>query len=318
MTTDPPLFTTAYRHPYLRAVTDFLLARIHRATPESILILAGPSHVGKSTGAKLIRRMLKEHYAKELEGDPSFVPYASADLIWERKVGISFKDLYRELLVSLNENIGPLRSVGANTRSDATSDLRRRLSCVLVTRRTKAIFLDEGQQLAAGTSARTAQENLRGLKNLAVIIKIPIVVSATYEVLKHVVSSPEIEARVTVAHLPPYADDEKEIGDFQGAVSWAEDKLQSRYPGFTFGDRRQTMRATCGGRIGTLMRWLVNSETDCWASKDRNLNQWLEVNTPGPKRILRFESEDQLGTRLLGNLCSNGFNGVFSPRGARN
>lgn len=310
-----PLFTNLYVHRYLKLVADFLCARVVGAPPENIVVLVGPSHAGKSSAVKLLKRFLKDRYAAELAADPSFVPFASAELIWERKVGLSFKDLYTELLISCSEVVSPLRAVGALSRSDPTADVRRRLRCVLRTRRTKAVFLDEGQQLVAGTNAKTALENLRAVKNLAVLVRIPIFISTTYELLEYVIQSAEIEARLTIVHLPPYGCDPREDAYFKDAVKWAERKLQARYLNFSFGaDRINTMRDLCGGRIGTLMRWLATAEGDAGTSNGSDLLRALEINQPPVGRAARFSADDLLGKTLLGAISSHGFSGMFCPR----
>lgn len=309
----PSPFVATYKHPHLQWATEYLVSRIESGSPETILLLVGPSHAGKSTALKLIQHTLCERHAAQMARDPAHVPFARANLVWERRIGISFKDLYTELLASLRESVG-LRSP-TTTRMDPTTDVRRRLRCVLNARSSRVVILDEGQQFVVGTNASTAVENLRALKNLAVLLQIPILVSATYELLAHVPAAREIEARVITVHLPPYTDTEKDEAHFAGALLWAQGKLQERYPGFAFDPGKwSAMRKICGGRIGTLMRWLRDAQSDCWSAGGTHLQHWLDVHAPPPGRAGRFAAEDLMGLNHLGAISSSGSSIIFAPK----
>jgi hypothetical protein len=289
-------FRTIVNHDYFEAVVDHAMAQILGSRSESIFILVGPAQAGKSTVAQRIRYLLRENYKSEMTENSAMVPYTSAKLVWERRVGVDFKHLYGQLLVNANEL--PDERESAIARRD-------RLRVVTKTRSVRTVFIDEGQQAVRTIREDGAVENLRALKNLAVVLSCPIFVTTTYPLLKYLDAEPEIRGRSWVIHLPPYGcanDGWKQI------MGWCEKRLS----GCRLRENGEEYRKKCGGRVGVLLRWLTTA-INASEHDQGEVEAYIARSQPSNRQQDKWKEEDDSGKALMGAVTDNFTSGCFDP-----
>ena len=304
-----PLFSGACTHAHFERTAQHLLGQIVNSPSEAIVAVVGPSHVGKSSVARYVQSLLLTHYKAEMTADTSFVPFTHATLVWQRGVGLDFKGLYQTLLRNASEPVNPSHKFTA-------LKLRGQLEAVAESRGIKVMFIDEGQQFTDAASDESALENLRAMKNLAVISNTRIVVCATYGILKRLGESPEIDARTWVVHLPHYeADpikDGKVCGPWVRICEWFEARLRGKLD-VSLASQSEEIRLQCGGRVGILARWLTRAAAI--GAKDQA--RALTVTAPVQSHRKRWHEEVREGNELLAHYSADLKSGMFDPRHAK-
>ena len=90
-------------HPLLLATKDLLLAAINEAPAGSIVMVFGPSGVGKTTLRLKVQQLLSEQIGHSMENDPSRLPFIAVEAAAPDNGNFGWRDHYRRTLIELNE-----------------------------------------------------------------------------------------------------------------------------------------------------------------------------------------------------------------------
>jgi len=220
-------------HPQLKEASDTLGSAINDATPGSLILVCGPSGVGKTTLRLRTEQRITTEMLKELESDPGRFAVVGIEAIPPDHGNFNWKEFYKRLLRKLDEpcinhKIKQTTSKGSDPQrrintghTAAAPELRQVTEDVLEHRRPSAILIDEAQHLAKMSSGRKLQDQLDSIKSLANMTGIPIVLIGTYELLAFRNLSAQLSRRSVDVHFRRYrAEHGDEIKAFK-SVLWS-------------------------------------------------------------------------------------------------
>src|SRR5271157_3361578 len=183
-------------HPLLLAAKDMLVAGINEAPPGSIMMVFGPTGVGKTTLRLKVQQLLSEQSKPLMETDPSRLPFVAVEAAAPDNGTFSWRDHYRRTLVELSEPMLDCKlkpkwihfahdSQGQQlVRPDASAaQLRQALESAVQHRRPAAILIDEAQHLTRMASGRRLADQLEVIKSLANCTRTVHVLFGTYDLL---------------------------------------------------------------------------------------------------------------------------------------
>jgi hypothetical protein len=256
-------------HPRLKAVHLAVMNAIRRPTGVFLILVLGPTGVGKTTLRLRIEKQLREDALPELEQDWGRVPVVGVEAVAPESGNFNWKDYYSRVLLALDEPLlehkidyatKGLRRNGAGRlvvgHDVAAEQLRRTVEQSLHHRRPAAVIVDEAQHLKKVAGSRRLLDQMDTLKSLASTTGIVHVLVGTYELLGLASLSAQLSRRSIEIHFPRYRPDLAEdvvafkrvLLTFQRHLPLAEEpKLVGRYEYFY---------ERCVGCIGILKQWL--------------------------------------------------------------
>lgn len=220
-------------HPQLKEASDTLGSAINDATPGSLILVCGPSGVGKTTLRLRTEQRITTEMLKELESDPGRFAVVGIEAIPPDHGNFNWKEFYKRLLRKLDEPcIDHKIKQTTNNKSDtqrhintghtaAAPELRRVAEDVLEHRRPSAILIDEAQHLAKMSSGRKLQDQLDSIKSLANVTEIPIVLIGTYELLAFRNLSAQLSRRSVDVHFRRYRAEQGDETKAFKSVLWS-------------------------------------------------------------------------------------------------
>jgi energy-coupling factor transporter ATP-binding protein EcfA2 len=159
-------------HPRLMAVRDSLLAAIYERAPNSLILVLGPTGVGKTTLLMKVDQLMTTELLADLRADPGRLPIVSVECIAPESGVFSWRDHFRRLLMRMDEplldrKLDPGTSIHIGSRAVrfmpnakvVGSEYRHAVERALCFRRPIAVMLDEAQHRVRGRSERLAEES---------------------------------------------------------------------------------------------------------------------------------------------------------------
>jgi hypothetical protein len=205
-------FTMA--HPRLVAARDQLLDAIDGAAPGSLILVLGPTGVGKTTLRIKAEELLIQEMAPAMASDPGRLPYVSLEVSPTLTGRFRWRDYFIRLLAAMNE---PLinSKIGSNGRhahafetpTSIFSDLGYAAEQALRYRRPPVVFVDEAQHLARIASGRRLSDQLDVIKSIANRTQTVHVLLGTYELLAFRNLSAQLSRRSMDLHFQRYRAD---------------------------------------------------------------------------------------------------------------
>lgn len=233
-------FTMA--HPRLVRAKDELLSAIEASAPGSLILVIGPSGVGKSTLRRRVESALIEKMAPAMEDDPGRIPFISIEAVAPDNGVFHWRDHYQRILTQMHEpaidyKLGPSRGEGERTgtgryapwpRGFTGYQLQQSIENALRYRRPAAVFIDEAQHLGRIASGRKLADQLDVIKSTASRSETVHVLIGTYELLAFRNLSAQLSRRCVDLHFSRYrTESADDIEVFQNAVFTFQKQLRS-------------------------------------------------------------------------------------------
>jgi energy-coupling factor transporter ATP-binding protein EcfA2 len=219
-------------HPLLSTVKDLLVAAIDEAPIGTIVMVVGPTGVGKTTLRLRIQQVLSEQGEPSMKTDPSRLPFVAVEAAAPDNGNFNWRDHYRRTLVELSEPMLDCKlkpkwihfahdSQGKQlVRPDASAaQLRQALESAVQHRRPAAILIDEAQHLTRMASGRRLADQLEVIKSLANCTRTIHVLLGTYDLLAFRDLNGQLSRRSLDIHFRRYsAENQDDIRVFKNAI----------------------------------------------------------------------------------------------------
>ncbi len=296
-------------HPALDQADKAVWSALREPAGAALVLVFGPTGVGKTTLLSHIETRLVEHALPQLEQDRGCLPVVKLNAMASTSRPFKWADFYQRALISIDE---PLLEYKVGSRRDqlVLNDGRKRFQgpgrgmnladlCLaweyaLRHRRTRAVLIDEAQHIAKTASGSKLLDQLDHLKSLAIMTKTVYVLVGTYDLLVFRNLSAQLSRRSIDVHFPRYRlDQPKDVRAFRSAL-WDFQRHLPLEQAPPLVQEWKHFYAQTIGCIGTLKDWLT-----------RTLAEALEVGTPTftPEMLARHalsaEQCEQMATDAL-------------------
>lgn len=292
-------------HPQLVATREALLNAIHEVPANSLILVFGPTGVGKTTLRAKIEQLLAAELLPMLDGDRGRLPVVSVECIAPESGSFSWRDHFRRVLLQMDE---PLVDYKINTAAPVHigdeavrfmpsaravgAEYHHAVERALAFRRPIAVLIDEAQHLARMSSGRRLSDQLDVIKSLANRTNTVHVLIGTYELLAFRNLSAQLSRRSIDIHFPRYkADDPDDLKVFRTIVKSFEQQLPLSEPPDLLKDWEYLYERSIGC-VGILKDWLVRVLVSLSRRGAETLNRKdLEAHAPSIAQCDKMLSE---------------------------
>ncbi|MFD2330141.1 ATP-binding protein [Cohnella sp. GCM10020058] len=210
-------------HPALKTAFLKLFDLVSNPGNTSIILVYGPSGVGKTTLYLNTMKKIIEDEWSSLEKDPGKIPVAGIEALAPENGQFDWKEFYIRSLESLDEPLIDKKVDYEKKYQDSTKvvkedrnrHLRRSLENALHFRRPRAFMIDEAQHFTKMASGKQLKNQMDTIKSLASQSRVPYVLVGTYELLPFRNLSGQLSRRGADIHLHRYrAEQPDELKSF--------------------------------------------------------------------------------------------------------
>lgn len=225
-------------HRNLTKARDQLLSVLSETDPSSLVLIYGPTGVGKTTLANRIREYLESEEEKNPRG-PGVIPVAWVEAVASSNAGFDWRDYYLRALQALDEPLIDRKldpdfmlttprayQTHLKSKRPSITDLRRGLESALEQRKPKAFIIDEAQHLKKIASGKRLIDQMDTIKSLANMTGVKHLLFGTYELFGLTNLSAQLNRRTVEIHLPRYLfDNPEDMEEFVYFLSGLEENL---------------------------------------------------------------------------------------------
>ncbi|GJD19087.1 AAA ATPase [Rivularia sp. IAM M-261] len=304
----------AIMHQKLKIAFDRVFRTIHEPGGASIILVIGPSGVGKSTLLSLLKKKILLESIQQMSADPGWIPIVCVEAPAPGKGTFRWKNFYKTILLAVDE---PSIDQKIDYESDgisrnhqgrlivglkATEDsLRFSMEKALTNRHPYTLAVDEFQHIGKLASTELLQAHMDCVKSAVNITKVPWTGFGTYQLLNFLELSPQLSRRTKIIHFPRYSlDFDEDIHEFKRVL----EHLQLKMPLVQTPPLRQKYWEFCYersiGNIGTLIGWLTDAYDLCISENATTLTfEHLQETAKSARECEQMASEAIWGEEKL-------------------
>lgn len=316
-------------HMGLQSVFEQATRALTRFSGPRVVMVTGPTGVGKTTMARGIYRQVMRANEEEARNDSSFVPAIGINAIPPNGVNFSWKDFYirllerngdilidRKLLVPRQNELFPERPVTSYLERSVSDALRRSVENCIRLRKTKVLLIDEAHHLLMVKDPARLEYQFEALKSLTIETDVIIVLVGTYRLLDIRDQSGQLVRRSEIIHFPRYdMRNEADAAEFCAVLANFVSQLPLDEPPDVLREWEYFYLKTAGC-IGILKDWLTKCldealsaglktfDTD-FASRFAMSNRCLE--TIAEEALIGEAKLKDVSLDSLKSLLANGF-----------
>jgi len=300
------------KHVMLEDISKQMEQALHSHASPKVILIAGPTGVGKTTLASTIHNRISRQYVDQMNKERDFVPIMMVNAIAPNGASFNWKDFYIRVLERaaeplIDRKIVPHQlslfpddrksSVHERTVGDA---LRRSVEECLRRRRTKYLIIDEAHHILMVNNPKRLEFQFEALKSLAIETKATIVLVGTYRLLDIRDQSGQLVRRSEIIHFRRY--DQRQKSDQVGFVQ-ALNTLAGKLPLDEFPDLQanaEKFYQRTVGCVGILKEWLARAYARHLESDNKNFDwDFIEKFALSVQALETIASEALLGEEKL-------------------
>lgn len=228
------------KHTRIRQMMEELNCLIYPGSQDSLLMVCGPTGVGKSTLARQMVKAEQEQSALEMERNAGIVPAVYVEAPASGEENFSWRLFYMQILEQLEMDVylpkyqfdidaetgRMVRS--SNPRDRSLGALRTAVERSLLHRQTRFLVIDEAAHIIRQIRRNRMEVQLDTLKSLANQAGVQIVLVGSYDLFQLMSLSGQLARRTHVLHMERYREDRPEdVRAFLGCVQKFQDSAPS-------------------------------------------------------------------------------------------
>lgn len=262
-------FTLA--HPQLVEAKEKLMAAIQDSPSNSLVMVFGPTGVGKTTLLAKIEQFLTQSVLSSLQADRARIPVVSVEAVAPESGNFSWRDQFKRTLLRMEEPLvdcklpQPVPETRGNdlsarlTAKASGAEYRYAVEQALRYRRPLAVLIDEAQHLVKLTSGRKLLDQLDVVKSIANLTGTIHVLFGTYDLLAFHNLNGQLSRRSAEIHFRRYrSDQEEDRNSFINTVHSFAQRLPFPDPPDLAADWEYLYERSVGC-VGILKDWLVRA-----------------------------------------------------------
>jgi hypothetical protein len=266
-------------HPVVQELMKDLLEAIDDADSDTVIIVYGPTGVGKTTLRHAVHRSLVARMTEVLQNNPSRLDAISEEL----KAPIppaffNWGDNFHHLLESVGEplvdrKIDPdnLRGHARRNASASPAALRRSWENILKFRKPLAVLLDEAQVITIAPASRLLDQ-CNVIKSIASQTGIPHVLLGTYKLLPVRNLDGQVSRRCVDLHFTRYTESEEHCAAFANTLRNLALAIPFEEPP-NLDPYIDLFHEKTAGCIGLLKTWLERSYSEALRRNARTIGE---------------------------------------------
>lgn len=314
--------TKVVAHQRLLEVYEALLHAIRYPAGTSLILVSGPTGVGKTTLLQRIVKQLVEDASRDPTTTPGHIPVIAMEAPSPDSGNFSWKDYFTRALIVSDEPLltdkitydvrGMHRDEQGRLiieRSLTTPDLRRILEKCLYHRRPRAFIVDEAQHMKKMASGRRLLDQMDTLKSLANMTNTIHVLIGTYDLLGLMNLNAQLSRRSTEIHFPRYHINQPEdlrefkklLRTLQRHMPLAEEPdLESHYEYFyerslgCTGMLKTQLNKALGAALEKQERTMTKKHWEPYAASPQKLKEMLDEIRQGEEALEQQKDEAHL------------------------
>lgn len=253
-----PFANWACAHSFYDAVFQWLVQRIFGLSEPSVLLIIGPTGVGKSTLINQFIRQLALRMAGLMQADPSRLHAVYAEAVYLPSRGVDWEGLFTSLLRDANDILID-RKVAKVWPPDRPGlrGLAAAVNAMLLHRAPAACIIDEGGSLVESDSVESLNRVLDYLKSLGNRSRTHIVIFGDYRLARMVHFNGQLNRRCHIMHFSNYPEGYRD--QFELVVGTFEARLHAQKVQANLKVETDLLFAGTCGCVGLLKRWVENA-----------------------------------------------------------
>jgi len=272
-------------HPRIAQTLDEMATLTEPNSGKGIVLLIGPTGVGKSTLVSALGERVVAAKQEEMEADPGSIPVAMMVAPASGERGFSWKMFYTRLGEALNEPLmdrklathheGEFTTVSLPGGRGSVSGMRMAIEKIMAIRKTRLIVIDEAVPMLRQARGNDLANHMDAIKTLS-DMGATLVLVGSYDLHQLAGLSAQVARRTAIVHFRRYLTGvETDEHDFRTAIRKLQEKMPLRgMPDLT--ERADLLHVACLGCVGILKTVLSTAFEGALRSKGKWSDKHLE------------------------------------------